>query len=183
MGSALAILVCGLLVSACGLLYPDGYGWPFFGPVDPEDGMPETIATYDEGTATLVLSGGIDERVELVLVPGSSLTTHIGSQLYWTNPDGWGLGLIGYGEVPGAFGPAGTLQIDRAIRGHWVAADYMGVCDVSIERSDERAFRGRATCDSLRWTDAMAGMFSMAGPRIVEGQEPFDAEIIFEALP
>ncbi len=181
--AALLTLLVGAIVSGCGLLYPDGPGWSYFGPGEIDEGMPRTIAEYERGTATLVLSDGTEERVELTLAPHSSLMSVMGSQLYWTNDDGWGLGLMGYGQDTGGFGPSGMLQIDRAIRGHWTAGDYMGICDVTIERSDEQAFRGRASCDALRWTDAMGGMFGMRGPQVIEGQEPFDAEIVFEALP
>jgi hypothetical protein len=182
-GTVLMTILVAATVSGCGLLYPGGPGWSDFGPGDVDEGMPRTIAEYERGTATLVLTGGTAERVELTLVAGSSLSDFMGSQLYWVNTAGWGLGLMGYGQEPSGFGSSGMLQIDRAIRGHWTAGDSMGICDVTIERSDERAFRGRATCDGLRWTDAMGGMFGMHPPRVIEGQEPFDAEIVFEALP
>ena len=145
--------------------------------------MPEPIAEYQRGTATVTLTGGTEEVVELRLTPGGSMTSFVGSQLYWRNDDGWGLGLIGYGEQAGGFGPAGSLQIDRAIRGHWSAQDFMGVCDVDIEQMDDKAFRGTAACDGMRWTDAMTGMFAMEGPQVIDGEDPFDAEIRFEALP
>ena len=54
-------------------------------------------------------------------------------------------------------------------------------CVTTIERADASGVAGSATCRGLEWTDYF-GSYSMTGfPQPIPGEEPFDAEITFEA--
>lgn len=179
----LLLVIAATLLSGCGLLYP---GWP---PRPIEGGMPEEIGRYTSGSATMTLSGGMDERVTLELVEGSNAMTQMGAQLHWRTT-GWALTLSGYSDEPdipfGPIGSFGSLQIDRLTsEAHWQTIDWDGRCDVEFERLDESGASGTASCQGLLWMDAIMGPidFDAIGPPTIEGAEPIDVEIVFDALP
>ncbi len=173
----LLLMIAATGLSGCGLLFPGG--WP---PVD--EGMPEEIGRYTSGSATMTLSGGMEERVTLELVPGSNAMTQIGTQLQWRT-QGWALALSGYWDEPGVtFGSWGSLQVDRLTAdAHWQTSDWEGRCDVDFEELDESSASGTASCQGLLWLDALMGPIGFGMPTTIEGTEPVDIEIVFEARP
>lgn len=69
---------------------------------------------------------------------------------------------------------------------HWTAGTYTAApgysCIVDVWEMSEAVVSGRANCRSLRWTDGAAG-FGMGEPVYIEGQDPFDITVTFEAVP
>jgi hypothetical protein len=53
---------------------------------------------------------------------------------------------------------------------------------VDLAEVDETEVTGTATCRGLRWADGLVAP-GIGEPVFIEGQEPFDAEITFEARP
>lgn len=177
-----SMAVAGVLVSAllsgCALLSPGSYNSYFGGDTGPD----EMVSTeYQRGSATLKLSGGVTEDLDLALAPGSGIASYMGTDVVFRDADGWALQLQGFGVEAAPFGGYGLVSIHRAIRGHWVAQDSQGACTVKVAHIDASGFRGTASCTALRWTDALAPMMQQG--RYIEGERPFDAEITFEALP
>jgi hypothetical protein len=55
-------------------------------------------------------------------------------------------------------------------------------CVTTTEQSDADGIVGSATCRGLQWSDFFSSSSTIGGfPRPIEGEEPFDAEITFEA--
>ncbi len=173
----LLLVVAAIWLSGCSLLYPGSWA-----PVD--EGTPQEVGRYTSGSATMTLSGGMDEEVSLELVAGSNTMTQLGTQLQWRT-QGWVLALSGYTEEPETtFGSLGSLQIDRlSVATHWQANDWERRCDVDFDQLDESAVSGTASCQGLVWMDAVMGPmdFDTSAPDGIEDAEPIDVEIVFEA--
>jgi hypothetical protein len=170
--------VVALVAAGCSLLMGSGFG------AFPE-GMPSSspLATFSEGSATIAIADG--ETIELdALEPESGIDSLFGSNVSWSNGDGWHLRVNGAGVDPsGGLAPAeiAFLTLDRVTDGdHWTTYDPSR-CIVDIEVADETAIRGSATCKGVEWYDAL-GNFGLGEPSEVD-EPPFDAEITFEATP
>ena len=168
----LAILAASaLLLSGCELLFPD-LGSDF----EP----PRALATYDRGLATLELEDGTTIVLDTV-AKGSQLWSVMGADARWSNAEGWHLKLSG-GTSELAFGA--TLGLDRIVDGqHWTTSYNMAACAIDVDQSDADGLRGTARCHGLRWVDALGAPMFMEAEAFIEGQEPFDATVTFEARP
>ena len=169
--------VVTLLAAGCGgLFYPFGPGGDF--------AEPSPLATYESGTATLKLEDGTVVELDGIST-GPHLFTEVGGSVNWFNDDGWGLRVTLYPEgLPGDAPHGAFITLDR-IQGaaHWTTMED-GACSVDIEVADETALRGSARCIELEWVDTLRGGTPFMGPpEPVEGEEPFDVEITFEAEP
>jgi len=184
--AALSLGGCELLLGAAaiaGVTAPgDGGGVsaPFesFGPEGP--GEPSPLATYTEGRATIELSDGSTIVLDRIS-PGPHLFSEFGSNVRWSNADGWYLSVSGAGAIDAVFGAA-YLQVDRVAGGvHWTS-DGPSRCRVAIQTAKPSGLSGTATCSGLHWVDALGGSFGgLSSP--VPGEPPFDAQITFEAAP
>lgn len=165
------------VAAGCSLLFGSG-----FGPLDPELMSSSPLATYSVGSATIAIGGG--ETIELdVLDPSSGIDSMFGSDVHWSNGDGWHLRVNGAGtDLGDGMGGAEFLTIDRITDGaHWSTLDPSR-CIVDVDVADESALRGTATCKGLAWFDAMSGPLGAMGPSEID-EPKFDAEITFEATP
>jgi len=174
-----ALLAITVLAAGCSWFY----GFP------PGEAIPEpsTIATYASGRATVTIDGGGTTIVLDRLTTPGTLVDMYGGEVTWRNDDGWYMKLLG----PTPTGPLGRpgfgsayLQLDRIADGtHWTTSQFGPGCNVAIMQADAKGLVGSATCRSLRWSDALAGGAFDASPSSVPGEDPFDAEITFEAFP
>jgi hypothetical protein len=158
-----------------------GVTGPFesFGPDGPPG--PSPLATYSKGRAALALSDGSTVVLER-LSPGPHLYTEFGSNVRWSNADGWYLTVAGASAADGAFGAA-YLQLDRIQdHAHWTSDDPSR-CHVVIQAANPGGLRGTAACSGLRWIDNLGGNGFGAPLSPLPGQLPFDAQISFEATP
>lgn len=192
------LTAAAMLLTGCGLLYPGilGGGTVIGGSGDP--GVPTVRATYTSGHATLKITQGTDvQTITLDEVgAGSQMMSIIGASAGWRNADGWVLQVMAFdaGSMPGAPLPGlggavpAQMTIER-ISGNqlWTTQDFMGDnrCVVTVTQLDEKALSGTATCRSLRWSDGLAGNMQIGpgDPTYIAGQDPFDAEVTFEAKP
>ena len=174
------VLAVGLVVtqlSGCSLL-DLLFGVP--PPFDPDEPFPfPTVeASFSTGSATLELDG---ETIVLDQLSGEAgISDEMGFNVRWTDGAGRYLSIFGTPAFPGLpsseYLTLDWLQEDR----HWVIVDTMR-CVTTIDQADEDALRGSATCRGLEWGDYF-DMSSISGlPKPIDGQEPFDAEITFEA--
>jgi hypothetical protein len=173
-------LAVGLVVtqlSGCSLL-DLLFGFP--GPFDPDEPfpLPTVEASFSTGSATLELGG---ETITLDELAGDAgFSADVGFSVRWEDGEGRYLSLYAspaFGGLPSSQ----YLTIDW-INGdeHWVIADPTR-CVTTVDQADADGVRGSATCRGLEWGDYFE-MSSITGfPKPIEGQEPFDAEIIFEA--
>jgi hypothetical protein len=172
-----AAALVGLVAGGCGLLFGTG-----FGGFDPELMSSSPIATFTDGSATIAISGG--ETITLDEVGrGSRIDSMFGSEVQWSNADGWSLRLSGAGADfgPGTLESTAFVTIDRISGGeHWSTFDP-GRCIVEVEVADETGLSGTATCRGLTWYDALIPLGPMAPSEVDEPE--FDAEITFEATP
>ena len=169
-----------------------------FGDFADEGPFPSVLATYTHGSATLAITrAGATETVALNEVGrGSQSSSLIGTNVTWRNEDGWILQVNAY-DIGSVFGPRPSGQVEnesysgdvsiQLIEDHefWRADSYGAAgnrCIVDIEEADETEVRGSATCRGLRWVDGTVVPLNPE-PILVEGQDPFDAEITFEATP
>ncbi len=176
-GTAVLALALGasLLLSGCEYLYGYGAG-------DPDDfGMPAPLARYVEGTARVSL----DEAGAMDLGEVSHAALYgdlFGAEATFSNGDGWYVRVSG-ATTGGMFGSLAYVSLDRVTGGqHWTTTDPSR-CIVTIDAADANGLRGSAICKGLRWADAMAGVGMSLEPTYISGEDPFDAEIRFEALP
>lgn len=186
--SCMAIVVAGCFFPSLGSLADLGDPGPF----------PSVLATYSHGSASLAITrGGTIETIALDRVGrGSQATSVIGTNVTWRNDQGWILQVNAY-DSGSLFGPRASGEVDddsyygdvsiQLIAEHefWRAASYGASgnrCIVDIEEADESEVRGGATCRGLRWTDGTVVPLNPE-PVLIEGQDPFDAEITFEATP
>jgi hypothetical protein len=187
-GGRRAILRGAALLSAAvvagGCTYLTGF------PPDTVFPEPSTVATYTSGQATVALKGGETIVLDRLAAPGT-LVTMFGSEVTWRNDGGWYVRLHGLapsgsiGSIGGPIPPSiPYLQLDRIVDGaHWTTFTFGPPCSVDVEQADERGVLGGATCRGLRWSDAMSAMSMTGEPLLVPGEDPFDAEITFEASP
>jgi hypothetical protein len=164
-------------VAGCSLLM----GGAGFGPDLPSS---SPIASFSEGRATIAIDGG--EPIELNDVGAASgIDAMFGSNVTWSNADGWHLRVNGAGATFGgdiAPPEMSYLSLDRITDGqHWTTYDPTR-CIVDIEVADETAIRGTATCKGLEWYDSLDAFSGTTQPKAVDAPK-FDAEITFEATP
>jgi hypothetical protein len=150
-------------------------------PFDPEEPFPfpTAEATFSTGTATIELEG---ETVVLDEVFEDSGLGEFGFTVTWENDDGWYLQLSGFADELELPGGGAYLSLHR-LQGseHFVIVDP-GRCVTTMDGAGEDGVTGSATCRGLQWTDFFASYPAIGGfPKPIEGQEPFDAEITFEA--
>ena len=153
-------------------------------PTDPdwdEFADPSPLALFPSGSGTITI--GDDPVITLDQVRSAGrLDAMFGGEVTISNGDGWYLRVAGASTSSSMWGSTAYLTIDRVADGeHWTTADPSR-CIVTIEQADERGLAGSATCKGLRWSDALGAMMTYESDYI-EGQEPFDAEITFEATP
>ena len=179
-GAALAIggLLVAFVAGGCELLMGGGG----FGAGFPE---PSQIASFSSGTATIAIAGG--ETVELNgLDTTSGIESLMGSDVRWTNADGWslrvsGAGAIGPDGIGTTFETPAFITLDRISDGqHWTTFDPSR-CIVTIAAADKTGIRGTATCRGVEWYDTLDAV-SIEQPKPVDAPK-FDAEITFEAAP
>ena len=177
LGRLLGLAVLSLSLSGCDLLTLLGAG-PF--PFDPDNPFPfpSPEATFTSGTATIELDGEtitLDEVVE-----GSSMSADLGTNVTWTNGDGWYLTFYGYPAFDG-LGEDGYLSMDRLFDSqHWVIYNPER-CVTTTETSGADGVSGTAICRGLEWSDYFGGFGSTGIPSEIPGEPAFDADITFEA--
>jgi hypothetical protein len=178
-GSRAAVLILALVavavVGGCEYLY--GYDM-----TDPGDFPPAPIATFIEGSAGVTI--GDDAEMTLGELGGAAMygDEWLGGEATFSNGDGWYLRVSGI-ATGSVFGSSAFVTLDRVSGGqHWTTYDPSR-CIVTIETADANGMRGTATCKGLRWTDAIGAYGMSLEPNYITGEDPFDAEIRFEALP
>jgi hypothetical protein len=177
-----------------------------FGNFDDDDfPMPTVLSVYTQGTATLeIKQGDTSQTINLTRVAdGSQLSTFSGGNVTWRSDDGWGLQVttidmsMPFGNPPspsaGASpGPtAAPYLMELAVmliadHEFWRASGNYGDsgnrCIVDLAEFSAVRVAGTATCRGLKWYDGTSAPMYMDQPYI-DDQEPFDAEITFEATP
>jgi hypothetical protein len=167
--------------------------------------MPTVLAVYSQGSATVeVKQGDTTQTIGLTRVAaGSQLMSIAGGNVTWRNDDGWGLQITTI-DMSMDFGPrpspsAGTspgpttapylaeLAVIRiADHDFWRAsgngAQSGNRCIVDLTEASASRVAGTATCRGLRWYDGTTSPM-LFDQIYIEGQDPFDAEITFEATP
>lgn len=140
---------------------------------------PKPIATYHAGRATIQLGDGTEVVLDR-LNRGPHLYAQFGSLVRWSNEGGWYLTIAGAGGEAD-MGPA-YLTLDRigGVR-HWTADDPSS-CTVGVAVATPAGLRGTATCQGVRWRDALDTSISGDHP-LVDGAAPFNAIVSFEARP
>jgi hypothetical protein len=173
-----ALLVTGL--SGCSLL-DLLFGVEPFPSFDPDEPFPfpTAEATFTTGTATMELDNEVLVLDELT--GEASFSTDYGINVRWTNGEGRYLSLFALPDM-GMFPDSSYLSFDwLADDHHWVIMDP-GRCVVTIEKADASGVAGAATCRGLEWSDWFGSYSGGLGlPEPIPGEEPFDAEITFEA--
>jgi hypothetical protein len=184
---SIGVLAAVTAVSAggCELL---GFGGTF-GPG--ADGIPSPIATYENGHATVTVSGA--DPIELATLElGAELYTFVGARLTWSSPNGWYLTVEGAGAglnpratpLPPLLVTDAYLVLDRIVDNHHWTTQAMDRCKTTIKQADKSGLRGTSSCHGLQWLDyfeAQRGFDPGETPSPVAGQQPFDVEITFEA--
>ena len=180
-GAALAIggLLVAFVAGGCELLLSGaGVGPQGFPP-------PSQIASFSTGSATIAITGA--ETIELnELDKTSGIESMVGSDVRWTNADGWSLRVNGAGmSLPDGIEPpiesAAFITLDRISDGHHLTTFDPSRCVVTIAVADKTGVRGTATCRGVEWYDALDGA-SIEQPKPADAPQ-FDAEITFEAAP
>ena len=172
------VTTAAVFVAGCELLYPLGSVG------EGEFEQPEPLATYSSGTATLEFEDGTTVVLDQIS-DGPHLFTHFGGGVNWYNDEGWGLQLHLYDvSMTGNDFTDGVASLDRIQDvTHWTTMGEGG-CSLKIEVADETGLRGTARCIEQQWVDTLRGGMPFEGtPRPVEGEEPFDVEMTFEAEP
>jgi hypothetical protein len=167
--------------------------------------VPTVLAVYTQGTATLeIKQGDTTQTINLTRVAaGSQLSTFSGGIVTWRSDDGWGLQVTtidmsmpfgnpatpSAGASPGPTAAPYLMELAvMLIADHefWRASGNYGDsgnrCIVDLAEFSEVRVSGTATCRGLKWYDGTSAPMPIDQPYI-EGQEPFDAEITFEATP
>jgi hypothetical protein len=177
---AVALIVTQL--SGCSLLElllgvpPEPF--PSFDPDEPFP-FPTAEATFGEGSATIELDG---ETITLDEVHEDSSLGELGYSVTWENEEGWYLQLSGFPEEFGFPGGA-YLTLHRIQASEHLVVNDPSRCVTTLDQADEEGITGSATCRGMEWTDFFSSYSSGFGgfPQPIEGMEPFDAEITFEA--
>jgi hypothetical protein len=168
-GALVGLVLVALSAAGCELLFP-GFSEDF-----PEA---SPIATYSKGTATLTLEDGTKIVLDK-LNAGPHLWTAFGSQVRWSDGDGWHLRVSGAGEAALYMSP--SVSFDRIADGqHWTTWNA-DACDVQIDLVDATALRGTATCEGLKWVDSLDFAPMSEGAPYVPDQPRFDLTVSFEA--
>ena len=168
--------IAAVALAGCSLFFP---GYTDFEELPEPDENPAVV--YTRGSATIEVDGATATLDEVS--DGSGEWTDFGASVTWRGGD-WVLQLSGAsGEgFGGSFGFDGYLTVHRIGEGrHWMTLDPSR-CIVTVERLDKDGLAGSATCRGLEWVDAISSEFVYEPPTI-EGEDPFDAEITFEAGP
>jgi hypothetical protein len=176
---ALAVVATSIL-GGCSLLYGFDPNPP------PGDGMPSPVAVYREGRATVTI--GTDPTIVLDDVSdGGTFDPNFGAGATFTNADGWYVRVMGAAKLGGFMSSPAYVQLDRIVGSeHWTTQDP-DRCVVTISAADATGLMGKATCNGLRWTDAL-GNWGGSGtggyePPYIKDEPAFDAEITFQATP
>ena len=169
-GGLVGLALVAVATAGCGLLFP-GF--------DEDFAAPSPIATYSKGTATLTLEDGTKVVLDK-LNAGPHLWTVFGSEVRWSGSGGWHVRVGGAGETTD-YMPK-SVSFDRIADGeHWTTVSY-DACDIDIDVADATALRGTASCEGLRWSDALGGGDPMdIDQPYIEGQPRFDVTVTFEA--
>ena len=196
------LLALALVLSGC---LPFGSLSDFGDFGDGDFPMPTVLAVYTQGTTTIeIKQADTTQTITLTRVAdGSQLSTFSGGIVTWRSDDGWGLQVstidmsMPFGNPPspsaGASpGPtAAPYLMELAVmliadHEFWRASGNYGDsgnrCIVDLAEFSEMRVSGSATCRGLKWYDGTSAPMYIDQPYI-EGQEPFDAEITFEATP
>ena len=172
-----AVAVLGGALSGCDLLTLLGGEDPF--PFDPGSPFPSPVATYSAGSATIEMD---HETVVLDQIVGTgTLDPDFGTDVKWTNGEGWYLSYYGLSDASGVFADEGYLSIDRiADSEHWVVYNPER-CITTTDEAGPNGLSGTAICRGLEWSDYFSA-FSPTGVSVeIPGEAPFDADITFEA--
>jgi hypothetical protein len=147
-----------------------------FGSFEPEFSLPAPSAVFTKGAARLTIDG---TPMALDRLAGTAATyPMLGTEATWTDGKGTYVRFYGSGD---AIDP-GFVSFDRISDGnHWTTDDPTR-CTVVTDHADKTGIEGTATCKGVRWIDTMSG-FPSGDDAYVPGQDPFDAEITFEATP
>ena len=172
---AVILLVTGL--SSCSLLDLLFGVEPPFDPDEPFP-FPTAEAIFSTGTATIELDG---ETLVLDELAGeAAVAPDFGTNVRWTNGEGHYLSLSALPDM-GVFPDSSYLSFDWiADDRHWTIMDPSR-CVTTIEQADASGVAGMATCRGLEWADYFGANSMMGFPQPIPGEEPFDAEITFEA--
>lgn len=149
-------------------------------PFDPDEPFPfpTAEASFTTGTATIELEG--ETLVLDELAGDAAFSADFGANVRWTNGDGRYLSVFALPDM-GMVPDSSYLTFDWLTDGrHWVIIDP-GRCVTTVEQADASGVSGRATCRGLEWSDYFSSYSGIGVPEPVEGHDPFDAEIIFEA--
>ena len=176
------VLAVGLIVtqvSGCSLLDLFLGGGP--DPLDPGEPFPfpSAEAPLTTCTATIDMNGETVLLDDLLTGSGAS---EFGYTVTWENDDGWYLQLEGFGDGLGLPAGGAYLTLHRiSDNDHLVILDPSR-CVTTVDTTGD-AITGSATCRGLQWSDFFASYSGSIGgfPKPIEGMDPFDAEITFEA--
>ena len=150
-------------------------------PLDPDEPfpLPTAEATFSTGSATIELDGEtvvLDELIE------DSSFGEFGWSVTWENDDGWYLQLSGFPEDLGLPGGGAYLSLHRVQGSEHLTILDPSRCVTTTDTAGADGITGSATCRGLQWIDYFASYPAGGGfPKPIDGQEPFDAEIAFEA--
>jgi len=148
-------------------------------PFDPEAPFPSPAATYEEGSATIEIDAETFVLDELVGI--GSYDPDYGVGVTWTDGEGLYLGYYGY-SYDGLLAPdEGYVSIDRVVESqHWVIYNSER-CVTTTDKSSPDGLSGSAVCRGIQWTDYFSAYTATGVPVDIPGEEPFDADITFEA--
>jgi len=152
-----------------------------FGAVPPPDfGMPQPVAVYREGRATVAVDGDpiivLDELAET-----GTFDPSLGAGATFHNADGWYVRVMDATKLGGFLTSPAYIQLDRIVgTEHWTSADPSR-CVVTVSAADATGLMGKATCKGLRWSDALGTYTGNFEPPYIKDAPAFDAEITFQA--
>ena len=169
-------LVAASIVGGCSLLYG------FDPSIPPGFDMPQPVAVYRDGRATIKVGG--DPLIVLdELSDTGSFDPSFGAGATFHNADGWYVRVMGASKLGGFMTSSAYVSVERIVGNeHWVAGDP-NRCVVTISAADATGLLGTATCKGLRWADSFGTSGLNYEPPYIKDQPAFDAEITFEARP
>lgn len=154
-------------------------GVPPFDPDNPFPSFPVPSAevTFTTGTATLVIDG---ETIVLAgLARAGTTDADYGTQVTWTDGEGWYLTYYGYEQS--FLTESSYVSLDRVFDNqHWVIYDQYR-CVTTTTQVDAGGVVGTAVCRGLQWSDYFGGYSILGLPSTIPGEPTFDADITFEA--